>query len=59
MKTFFKKLKYHFLIQSTKIESTSFSYKNALSEVDVKATRMGVQYRHITRNGVLSVTTLF
>ena len=37
MKTFFKKLEYCFLVESTKIENATFPYKTALSE----ANRMG------------------
>ena len=40
MKTFFKKLDYHFLVETTKIENTSFPLETALSEVNVKANRM-------------------
>ena len=32
-KTFFKKFQYHFLVKSTKIENTSFPYKNVMSEL--------------------------
>ena len=39
-KTFFKKLEYRFLVESTKIKSASFSYKTAISEVNVKTNRM-------------------
>ena len=39
-KTLFKKLEYHFLLESTKIESTSFPYKTAISEANVKINRM-------------------
>ena len=39
-KTFLKKLKYRFLIEATKIESTSFPFKTALSEASVKTNRM-------------------
>ena len=39
-KTFFKKLEYHFLVEATKIENTSFPFKTALSEANVKANRM-------------------
>ena len=38
-KIFFKKLKYHFLVEGTKIENTSFPYKTAISEVNVKTNR--------------------
>ena len=40
-KTFFKKLEYRFLVESTKIENASFPYKKAQSEVSVKTNRMG------------------
>ena len=39
-KTFFKKLKYRFLVESTKIENALFSYKSAISEANVKTNRM-------------------
>ena len=39
-KTFFKKLEYCFLVEATKIENTSFSFKNALSEANVKTNTM-------------------
>ena len=39
-KTFFKKLEYRFLVESTKIENASFPYKTAISEANVKANRM-------------------
>ena len=38
--TFFKKLEYRFLIESTKIENAPFPYKNAISEANVKINRM-------------------
>ena len=40
-KTFFKKLEYCFLVESTKIENASFPYKTAMSETNVKTNRMG------------------
>ena len=40
MKTFSKKLEYGFLVEATKIENTSFPFKTALSEVNVKTNRM-------------------
>ena len=39
-KTFFKKLEYRFLVETTKIENTSFPFKTALSEANVKTNRM-------------------
>ena len=41
MQTLFKKLEYHFLVQRTKIDNITFFYKTALSEADVKTSRMG------------------
>ena len=40
MKTFFKAREYRFLVEPTKIEKTSFLYKTALSEANVKTKRM-------------------
>ena len=39
-KTFFRKLEYRFLVESTKIENASFSCNTALSEANVKTKRM-------------------
>ena len=39
-KTFFKKLGYRFLVEATKIEYTSFPFKTAMSEANVKTNRM-------------------
>ena len=39
-KKFFKKLEYHFLIESRKIENAPFPYKTALSEANVKTNKM-------------------
>ena len=39
-KTFFKKLEYHFLVESTKIENASFPYKTAISEANAKTNRI-------------------
>ena len=39
-KTFFKKVKYCFLVESTKIENASFSCKTDISEANVKTNRM-------------------
>ena len=41
MKTFFKKLEYRSLVQSTNIETAIFPHKTALPEVNVKTNRMG------------------
>ena len=40
MKTFFEKLDYYFLVESTKIEKASFPYKTAIPEANVKSNRM-------------------
>ena len=37
---FSKKLEYHFLVESTKIENASFPYKTAISKANVKTNRM-------------------
>ena len=39
-KTFFKNLDYHFLVEVTKIESTPFLFKTALSEAIVQTNKM-------------------
>ena len=36
-KNSFKKLEYHFLVESTKIENTSFPHKATITEAKVKA----------------------
>ena len=59
MKTFFKKLDYRFLVESTNNENATFPYKTALSEVVVKTNRMGKRNGPITKNRVFSATTLF
>ena len=38
--SFFKKLEYRFLVETTEIENTSFPFKTALSETNVKTNRM-------------------
>ena len=40
-KTFFKKLQFRFLLETTKIENASLLFKTALSEANVKTNRMG------------------
>ena len=39
-KTFFKKLEYRVLVETTRIENTSFPFKTALSEANVKINRI-------------------
>ena len=58
-KTFFKKLKYCFLVESTKIEIASFPYKTAISEANVKTNRMVSTKWTYQKNEVLPVTTYF
>ena len=43
-KTFFKKLEHLFLVETTKIENTSFTFKTALSEANVKTNRMATKF---------------
>ena len=40
MKTFFKKMEYLFLVESSKNENTSFPYDTAISEANFKINRM-------------------
>ena len=39
-KPFFKKLEYRFFVESTEIENSSFPYKTAISEANVKTNRL-------------------
>ena len=58
-KTFLKKLENRFLVETTKVENTSFAFKTALSEGNVKTNRMvTTKWTKITKSGVLPVTTL-
>ena len=58
-KTFFKKLEYRFLVGTTKIESTSFPFKTALSEANIKTNRMPTTKWTIIKRGVLPVTAIY
>ena len=49
-KTFFKKLEYHFLAETARIESTSFPYKTPLSEANVKTNRQQKADRNFCGN---------
>ena len=51
----FKNLDYRYLVESTKIESTTFSYKTAL----LRQIKWEIQNGLVTKNGVLPVTALF
>ena len=56
----FKKLEYYFLVESTKIENETFPRKMALSEGNVKTSRMGItKWKEIAKNKVLLEATLF
>ena len=57
-KTFFKKLKYRFLIESAKIENASFPFKAVKSKANIKANRMMSTKWTYTKNGGLPVTAL-
>ena len=57
-KSFFKKLEYRVLVETTKIENTSFPFKT-LSEANVKTNRIATTNGPITKSGVFPVTTLF
>ena len=46
---------YRCLVESTKIKSTSFPFKTALSEANVKTNRIA---QNISKRGVLQVTAL-
>ena len=55
-KTFFKKLEQRFLVETTKIENTSFLFKTALSETNVKTNRLATTKVTITKSGVFPET---
>ena len=40
LETFLKKLEYRYLVKSTKTENTSFPYKTATSEANVKTNKL-------------------
>ena len=44
-KTFFNKLEYNFLVETSKIENASFSFKTTLSEANVKTNRIATTKR--------------
>ena len=58
-KTFFKKLKYRFLVESTKIENATFPNKIVLSETNVRQIEWRVQNGPAAKDGVSPVTTSF
>ena len=60
MQTFFKKLEYHFLVESTKIENAVFvDTKLPFQKPILRQIEWWVQNGTITENGDLPVTTLF
>ena len=58
-KGLFEKLEYRFLVESTKIESASFSYKTTISEANLRQIEWWLQNGPITKNGVFPVTNFF
>ena len=54
-KTFFRKLDFHFLVESTKIEIAIFSYKTALPEANVKKSKLELENVPIKKKGDLTV----
>ena len=55
----FQKTGVPFFVESTKIENTSFRYKTAISEANVKTSRMVSSKWTYRKERVLPVTTLF
>ena len=58
-KAFSKNLEYRFLVETTKIENTSFLFKAALSEANVKTNRMATTKWTYHKEWILLVTNLF
>ena len=64
-KNLFQKIDYCFLVESTKIENVSFTYKTAISEVNVKTNKMvSIKWtyhkeRSFARNYFIFLKTLF
>ena len=58
-KTFFKKLEQRFLVETTKLENTSFLFKTALSETNVKTNRLATTKVTIAKSGVFPETNLY
>ena len=56
-KTFFKKLKYCFLVEATKIENTPFPFKLLCQKPMLKQIEWRLQNGPITTSGILPVTT--
>ena len=58
-KTFFEKLEYHFLVETTKIENTSFPFKLLCQTPMLRQIEWRLQNWPTTNSGVLPVTALF
>ena len=58
-KTFFRKLEYRFLFESNNTENTSFPYKTAISEANVKKNKMVIAKWTYQKERSFAVTTLF
>ena len=58
METFFSKINYCFLVESSKIKNASFSYKSAISEANVKTNSMERIKWTYGKNRGLPVTNL-
>ena len=58
-KRFFKNLEYHFLVETTEIESTSFPFKTAPSETNVKTNRTATTKWAYRKEWGLPVSLLF
>ena len=58
-KTFFKKLEYRFLVETTKTGNTSIPFKTALSKPLLRQIEQRLQNRPITKGEVLPVETSF
>ena len=59
MKSFFKKLDYHFLIESTNTDKALFSYKTARSQPNVKTNRMRSTKRNFSSICFIILTFCF
>ena len=57
--TFFKKLEYCFLVQSTAVETQHFHTKLLYQKPMLRQIEWGPQNGPITKSGVLPLTTLF
>ena len=58
MKTFFNKLEYRFLVESTKMENALFLYETVIQKPMLRQIEWRVQNGTITKNEVFLATTL-